>query len=66
VAPISAAITGMVTASITPGPLVWIGIAIVLSGLAAGLRRAQRPVEPSARTNDVTAVATVAGSRLSE
>jgi drug/metabolite transporter (DMT)-like permease len=66
VAPITAATTGMVTASIAPGPLVWIGIAIVLSGLAAGLRHGQRPVGTSATTNDVTAVATAAGSRLSE
>jgi drug/metabolite transporter (DMT)-like permease len=69
VAPISAALTGMVTAGRTPGPLVWIGIAVVLSGLAAGLWGSQRSgasPETIDVTKEVTAAAVVAVSRLSE
>jgi drug/metabolite transporter (DMT)-like permease len=36
-APVSAAMTGIVTGSRAPSPLVWTGILVVISGLAAGL-----------------------------
>jgi drug/metabolite transporter (DMT)-like permease len=38
IAPVSAALTGMITASRAPDPLMWAGIAVVLAGLTAGLR----------------------------
>jgi drug/metabolite transporter (DMT)-like permease len=46
VAPMSAAVSGLLTGSRIPGPLVWTGMLVVVSGLAAGLR--SRPaVEPA-------------------
>jgi drug/metabolite transporter (DMT)-like permease len=45
VAPISAALTGMVTGGRAPGPLVWTGMLVVVAGLAAGL--VKRPVTHS-------------------
>jgi drug/metabolite transporter (DMT)-like permease len=50
VAPISAALTGIMTGSAVPGPLVWLGIGVVVSGLAAGLRSSaarRRPPGPA-------------------
>ena len=38
IAPISAALVGMVTGSGVPGPPVWAGVAVVIAGLAGGLR----------------------------
>ena len=40
IAPIAAALTGMLTGAAAPGPLVWLGILVVLAGLATGLRAA--------------------------
>jgi drug/metabolite transporter (DMT)-like permease len=37
VAPVSAALTGIVTGSRAPGPMVWAGMLVVVCGLAAGL-----------------------------
>jgi drug/metabolite transporter (DMT)-like permease len=37
VAPVSAALTGIVTGSRAPGPIVWAGMLVVVCGLAAGL-----------------------------
>lgn len=37
VAPVSAAVTGIVTGSRVPSPLVWLGILVVISGLIAGI-----------------------------
>jgi len=37
VAPISAALTGMALTGAIPGPLVWLGMAVVIAGLASGL-----------------------------
>jgi drug/metabolite transporter (DMT)-like permease len=56
IAPVSAAITGMLLGLRTPGPSVWAGIAVVVLGLAAGLsaRPAARPsrAEPCAEPSD--------------
>ena len=38
IAPIAAAVTGMVALGVHPGLLVWLGIAVVAGGLVAGLR----------------------------
>jgi drug/metabolite transporter (DMT)-like permease len=43
IAPVSAAVTGIVTASQAPRPLVWLGIVVIACGLAAGLRSASPP-----------------------
>ena len=45
IAPIAAALTGMLTGGAAPGPLVWLGILVVLAGLATGLRA--RPPAPA-------------------
>jgi drug/metabolite transporter (DMT)-like permease len=45
IAPVSAALTGLVTGSRVPSPLMWAGIAIVLAGLAAGLFSRAQPVD---------------------
>jgi drug/metabolite transporter (DMT)-like permease len=37
IAPVSAAVTGIVTGSQAPRPLVWLGMLVVICGLAAGL-----------------------------
>lgn len=37
-APVAAAVTGMVTGLRVPDPLVWVGIVVVVAGLATGLR----------------------------
>lgn len=50
IAPVSAALTGIVTGSRTPHLLVWVGVAVVLAGQALGLRpsaRRRRDVEPA-------------------
>ncbi|MGH3160041.1 MAG: DMT family transporter [Streptosporangiaceae bacterium] len=38
IAPISAALTGIMTGSRVPGPLIWLGLLVVVAGLAVGLR----------------------------
>lgn len=43
VAPVSAALTGIVTGVHPPRPLVWVGMFVVISGLAAGLRSRPKP-----------------------
>lgn len=50
VAPVAAAIAGIATGSRAPSPLMWAGIGVVLTGLAAGLRagRAAPRPEPKA------------------
>ena len=45
-APVSAAMTGIVTGSRAPSPLVWTGILVVISGLAAGLWSRPTPGQP--------------------
>ena len=47
IAPVSAAVTGILTGSQAPRPLVWLGILVVICGLAAGLRT---PPERTGRT----------------
>ena len=51
VAPIAAAATGVLLGGPAPGPLVWVGVAVVLAGLALGLRAgpATGPGTPSTR-----------------
>lgn len=44
VAPVAAALLGVAVTGHLPGPLVWIGIAVVVTGLATGLRASRRPV----------------------
>lgn len=46
IAPVSAALTGIATGSRAPTALMWAGIAIVVAGLAAGLRSGDRPRRP--------------------
>jgi len=46
IAPVSAALTGIATGSRAPTALMWAGIAIVVGGLAAGLRSGDRPRRP--------------------
>jgi drug/metabolite transporter (DMT)-like permease len=41
VAPVSAAVTGVALGGPVPGPLVWLGVAVVAAGLAFGLRAAR-------------------------
>jgi drug/metabolite transporter (DMT)-like permease len=38
IAPVSAALTGVLTGGGAPGPLVWLGLLVVIAGLATGLR----------------------------
>lgn len=49
IAPVSAAVTGVMTGSQAPRPLVWLGILVVICGLAAGLRTPPERAEPAAR-----------------
>lgn len=46
IAPVSAALTGVATGSRAPTALMWAGIAVVMAGLAVGLRE-DRPPEPA-------------------
>ncbi|MFD5144473.1 DMT family transporter [Streptomyces sp. NPDC058401] len=48
VAPLAAAGAGAVTGGGLPGPAVWLGLAVVVAGLAAGLRPERAPVAPVA------------------
>lgn len=48
VAPLAAAGAGAVTGGGVPGPAVWLGLAVVVAGLAIGLRPERAPGEPSA------------------
>ncbi|MEV1065608.1 EamA family transporter [Streptomyces sp. NPDC050263] len=43
IAPLAAAVVGMVSGTATPGPWVWLGIAVVIVGLVAGLRPREVP-----------------------
>jgi threonine/homoserine efflux transporter RhtA len=56
VAPVSAAVTGIVTGGQAPRLLVWLGILVVICGLAAGLwtrpgRAARLPRAPAAQAH---------------
>ncbi|WP_262852648.1 DMT family transporter [Mumia quercus] len=44
VAPVAAALLGVAVTGHLPGPLVWTGVAVVVAGLASGLRVRRRPV----------------------
>ena len=46
IAPVSAALTGILTGSRPPGPIVWIGILVVIAGLAGGLGSLPTPRQP--------------------
>jgi drug/metabolite transporter (DMT)-like permease len=46
VAPVSAALTGVLTGSHPPGPVVWTGILVVIAGLAGGLGVRPTPRRP--------------------
>jgi drug/metabolite transporter (DMT)-like permease len=57
IAPISAALTGVLTGGGAPGPIVWTGILVVVAGLAGGLRARPRrlwaqPSRPAGPTQD--------------
>ncbi|HEY0950779.1 DMT family transporter [Nocardioides sp.] len=57
-APVSAALAGVVLSGRVPGPPVWAGIAVVAAGLVLGLTPARRsPVPVSARARAVSAPA---------
>ncbi len=45
IAPISAALTGILTIGQVPAPLVWLGMLVVICGLAVGFRP-NRPGDP--------------------
>jgi threonine/homoserine efflux transporter RhtA len=47
IAPVSAALAGVATGSRAPTALMWAGIAVVMAGLAAGLRE-----DPQSRAAD--------------
>ena len=49
IAPVSAAVTGILAGSQVPRPLVWLGILVVICGLAAGLRTPPEQTGPAAR-----------------
>ena len=57
VAPVAAAATGVALGGPAPEPLVWLGVAVVASGLALGLRRPPGP--PPSRGVTATAGTTV-------
>lgn len=46
IAPVSAALTGILTGSRAPNPLMWAGIVVVMAGLAAGLWSRAKPGQP--------------------
>ncbi|MFE2309065.1 DMT family transporter [Streptomyces sp. NPDC059411] len=48
IAPLAAAGAGAVTGSGVPGPAVWLGLAVLIAGLAAGLRPEPAPVRDPA------------------
>ncbi|MEV6676815.1 DMT family transporter [Streptomyces erythrochromogenes] len=47
VAPLAAAGAGVLTGGPVPGPAVWLGMAVVVAGLAAGLRPARTAAAPA-------------------
>jgi drug/metabolite transporter (DMT)-like permease len=47
IAPVSAALAGVATGSRAPTALMWAGIAVVMAGLAAGLRQDRQPAASS-------------------
>ncbi|MGR4878596.1 EamA family transporter [Streptomyces sp. LARHCF249] len=49
IAPLAAAGTGVLTGGGVPGPAVWLGLVVVIAGLAAGLRPARRTAAPLPR-----------------
>jgi drug/metabolite transporter (DMT)-like permease len=61
VAPVSAAVTGIMAGSQAPRPLVWLGILVVICGLAAGLRTPPERTEPAARSPRAPAAQAQAG-----
>jgi drug/metabolite transporter (DMT)-like permease len=67
IAPVAAALAGLLTGSRLPGPLVWLGMLIVVAGLVAGLRarptRAAHPRGAPRQRRPVPAPATVAGEQ---
>ena len=46
VAPVSAALSGVALGGMLPGPGVWLGISVVIGGLAAGLLATRKQREP--------------------
>jgi drug/metabolite transporter (DMT)-like permease len=46
IAPVSAALAGLLTGSQVPAPLVWLGLLVVIAGLATGLRSAPPRATP--------------------
>ena len=61
IAPVSAAVTGIMTGSQAPRPLVWLGILVVICGLGAGLRTPPELAEPAARPARAAAAQAQAG-----
>jgi drug/metabolite transporter (DMT)-like permease len=59
VAPIAAAVTGLVALGAVPAPLVWLGILVVVGGLVTGLRQPGRVHPPPVEPYQVEAPATV-------
>ncbi|MFD9358062.1 DMT family transporter [Streptomyces sp. NPDC060031] len=47
VAPLAAAAAGALTGGGVPGPAVWLGLGVVIAGLAAGLRPGRTPAGPA-------------------
>ena len=60
IAPVSAALIGIATTGLVPGPWVWVGVAIVVGGLALGLSaRPGRRLTPRGRPATAPAAAPV-------
>ncbi|MEU9256449.1 EamA family transporter [Streptomyces sp. NPDC048270] len=49
IAPLAAAAAGVLTGGGVPGPAVWLGLSVVIAGLAAGLRPPRRAAAPPPR-----------------
>jgi drug/metabolite transporter (DMT)-like permease len=69
VAPVAAAVTGVLLGHPAPRPLVWIGIAVVAVGLTFGLRRSSQPaaapyIEQNSQLRDLADSATAACREL--
>jgi drug/metabolite transporter (DMT)-like permease len=71
VAPVAAAVTGVLLGHPAPRPLVWVGIAVVAAGLTLGLRRSSQPAaapyaEPKSQLRDLAGSCTCGVSRAAD
>jgi drug/metabolite transporter (DMT)-like permease len=66
IAPVAAAVTGIVTGSRAPGPLMWAGIGVVLTGLGAGLWSRPASPRPAQGREPAACAAAAANGRLGQ